>query len=49
MSDPLDVRALCTIRENLAWRMGLADFCFAMQGLGSHPIALAGSDEQKRR
>ena len=48
-ADPLDVRALCVIRENLAWRMGLADFCFAMQGLGSYPIALAGSEAQKRR
>ena len=49
VSEPLDVRALCAIRENLAWRMGLADFCFAMQGLGSYPVALAGSEEQKRR
>jgi len=48
-ADPLDVRAMCVIRERLAWRMGLADFCFAMQGLGSYPIALAGNDEQKRR
>lgn len=49
IAERLDVRSLCTIRETLAWRMGLADFCFAMQGLGSHPIALAGSEEQKRR
>lgn len=48
-SAPLDVRSICVIRENLAWRMGLADFCFAMQGLGSHPIALAGSEDQKKR
>lgn len=48
-SDPLDVRSLCVIRENLAWRMGLADFAFAMQGLGSYPIALAGSEAQKKR
>lgn len=47
--DPIDVRSLCVIRETLAWRMGLADFAFAMQGLGSYPIALAGSEEQKRR
>jgi acyl-CoA dehydrogenase len=45
----LDVRALCVIREALAYRMGLADFTFAMQGLGSYPVALAGSEEQKRR
>lgn len=48
-SELLDVRALCVIRENLAWRMGLADFAFALQGLGSYPIALAGSEEQKKR
>lgn len=47
--DPIDVRSLCVIRETLAWRMGLADFAFAMQGLGSYPIALAGSEEQKKR
>lgn len=45
----LDVRALCVIRENLAYRMGLADFAFAMQGLGTYPISLAGSEEQRRR
>ncbi|WP_373047285.1 acyl-CoA dehydrogenase family protein [Vulgatibacter sp.] len=49
VSESLDVRSLCAIREALAWRMGLADFCFAMQGLGSYPIVLAGSEEQKRR
>ncbi|AKU92247.1 acyl-CoA dehydrogenase family protein [Vulgatibacter incomptus] len=47
--ESIDVRSICTIREQLAWRMGLADFAFAMQGLGSHPIALAGSEEQKAR
>jgi len=47
--DTLDVRSLCVIRENLAWRMGLADFAFAMQGLGSYAIALAGTEEQKAR
>lgn len=49
LHDRLDVRSLCVIREALAYRMGLADFAFAMQGLGSYPIALAGTDEQKRR
>lgn len=47
--EPLDVRSICVIRENLAHRMGLADFCFAMQGLGSHPIALAGTESQRRK
>lgn len=37
----VDSRALCVIRESLAWHDGLADFAFAMQGLGAGPIALA--------
>ncbi len=44
-----DVRSLCLARETLGWRDGLADFAFAMQGLGSGPIALFGSDEMKDR
>src|SRR6185295_1514396 len=36
----LDVRSLCLIRETLARYSGLADFCFALQGLGSGPISL---------
>lgn len=44
-----DVRTLCLARETLAYREGLADFAFAMQGLGSGPIALFGSDEIKSR
>ncbi|HEY2739032.1 MAG TPA: acyl-CoA dehydrogenase family protein [Thermoanaerobaculia bacterium] len=44
-----DVRTLCLARETLAYREGLADFAFAMQGLGSGPIALFGSDELKSR
>jgi acyl-CoA dehydrogenase len=44
-----DVRALSLIRETLAWHDGLADFAFAMQGLGSGPISLAGSAELKLR
>ncbi|PWT74038.1 MAG: acyl-CoA dehydrogenase, partial [Proteobacteria bacterium] len=45
----LDSRALCLIRETLAQHAGLADFAFAMQGLGSGAIALRGSEEIKRR
>jgi acyl-CoA dehydrogenase len=45
----IDVRSLCLIRETLARHSGLADFAFAMQGLGSGPISLFGSDEQKER
>ena len=43
------MRTLCLIRETLARHSGLADFAFAMQGLGSGAISLAGSDAQKRR
>ena len=45
--DQLDSRALCLIRETLAYHEGLADFAFAMQGLGSGAISLAGSDALK--
>ena len=47
--DSLDVRSLCVIRETLAHHHGLADFAFALQGLGSAPITLAGSAELKER
>ena len=43
----LDVRSLCLIRETLARYDGLADFAFAMQGLGTGAISLFGSDTQK--
>jgi acyl-CoA dehydrogenase len=46
--DKLDVRSLCLIRETLARHDGLADFAFAMQGLGTGAISLFGTDEQKR-
>lgn len=36
----LDVRSLCLSRQHLAYHSGLADFAFAMQGLGSGPISL---------
>ena len=45
----LDVRSLCLARETLARSAGLADFAFAMQGLGSGPISLYGSDALRRR
>jgi alkylation response protein AidB-like acyl-CoA dehydrogenase len=45
----IDSRALCVARETLAWFDGLADFAFAMQGLGSGAIALAGTREQCAR
>lgn len=45
----LDVRALCVIRERLSYESSLADLMFAMQGLGSFPIILAGSDETRQK
>ena len=45
--DRLDVRTLCLIRETLARHDGLADFAFAMQGLGAGAITLFGTDEQR--
>jgi len=43
----LDVRTLCLIRETLARGDGLADFAFAMQGLGMGAVSLFGSGEQR--
>jgi alkylation response protein AidB-like acyl-CoA dehydrogenase len=43
-----DVRAITAVREVLAYHAGLADFAFAMAGLSSIPIALAGTDTQKK-
>ncbi len=45
----LDVRCLSIIRETLARHSGLADFAFAMQGLGSGPITIFGDDRLKQR
>ena len=44
-----DVRTLCLARETLAFHDGLADFAFAMQGLGTGPITLFGSEALKAR
>ena len=43
LADPIDSRLLCLARETLACHDGLADFAFAMQGLGTGAIGLAGS------
>jgi alkylation response protein AidB-like acyl-CoA dehydrogenase len=48
-SRPLDVRSLCIARETLARVDGLADFAFAMQGLGAGPISLFGSAALRAR
>ncbi|OEZ81982.1 acyl-CoA dehydrogenase [Janthinobacterium sp. HH104] len=45
----IDTRAICLIRETLARHDGLADFAFAMQGLGSGAIGLFGSLDNKAR
>jgi acyl-CoA dehydrogenase len=45
----LDARTLCLARETLAQRSALADFAFAMQGLGSGPVSLFGNAELQRR
>ncbi|PPR09882.1 MAG: Acyl-CoA dehydrogenase [Alphaproteobacteria bacterium MarineAlpha11_Bin1] len=47
--ESLDVRALCLMRETLAQYSGMADFSFVMQGLGSGPISLFGSEEIRRK
>jgi acyl-CoA dehydrogenase len=46
-ADTIDTRAICLIRETLANHSGLADFAFAMQGLGSGAISLFGTAHQK--
>ncbi|MDH4095646.1 MAG: acyl-CoA dehydrogenase family protein [Betaproteobacteria bacterium] len=48
VNDNPDVRSIALIREVLAYHAGLADFSFTMQGLGSGPIMLAGTDRQKK-
>jgi len=48
-SAALESRSLCVAREVLAWHDGLADFAFAMQGLGTGAITLAGTDAQRSR
>jgi acyl-CoA dehydrogenase len=45
----LDVRSICLIRETLARHDALADFAFALQGLGSGAISLHGSALLKQR
>jgi acyl-CoA dehydrogenase len=49
LSPNVDVRALCLAREILAWHHGLADFAFAMQGLGTGSLTLFGSDALKAK
>ena len=48
-SKEFDARSICILRESLAWWDELADFAFAMQGLGSAPLSLAGTDALRAR
>jgi acyl-CoA dehydrogenase len=46
-NEKFDVRTLVLARETLAAHDGLADFAFAMQGLGAGPVSLFGSEAQR--
>ena len=48
-AEHIDTRRLCLLRESLAYHEGLADFAFAMQGLGSGAISLLGTPEQQAK
>ena len=43
--EEVSVRALCAVRDELAWHSGMLDVVFVLQGLGSYPVALGGSAE----
>src|SRR5206468_839283 len=45
----VDLRALCLVREGLAWASGSADSLFAVQGLGTYPLYAFGNPDQKLR
>ncbi len=47
-AEKIDVRTLALCRETLARHSGLADFAFAMQGLGAGPISLFGTSAQRK-
>jgi acyl-CoA dehydrogenase len=47
VGESIDTRAICLIRETLARHNGMADFAFAMQGLGSGAISLFGSEANR--
>jgi len=49
VAEQIDTRAICVLRETLARHHGLADFAFAMQGLGSGAISLVGTEAQQAR
>ncbi len=48
-AEVIDTRAIALARDTLAWHDGLADFAFAMQGLGTGAISLEGTPAQRER
>ena len=48
LRETVELRDLCVVRAALGYRSSLADTMFAMQGLGSYPVTLAGNEAQKR-
>ena len=48
-AEQLDLRSICILREIFAFHGGLPDFAFAMQGLGSGAVSIAGSDALRKR
>jgi acyl-CoA dehydrogenase len=48
LRERVELRDLCVLRAVLAYRSSLADTMFALQGLGSYTVTLAGSDAQKQ-
>jgi len=47
--ESLDLRSICLVRETLARHDALAEFCFALQGLGAGPVSLFGSEALRRK
>jgi len=47
--ESIDVRSICLLRETFGYASGLAEFALAMQGLGSGPISLFGSEALKKK
>ncbi|MFL5321595.1 MAG: acyl-CoA dehydrogenase family protein [Myxococcaceae bacterium] len=47
VNEKVDVRSICVLREEMAYRDAACDSLFAVQGLGSHPVLLGGDERQK--
>src|SRR6476661_4203919 len=48
VNEKVDVRSICVLREEMAYRDAASDSIFALQGLGSHPVLLGGDERQKQ-